>query len=45
LVCACTQNVVDNVDEHVVKQAVLQAVRSCPESGCGGEHDDEESLG
>ncbi|AQL06810.1 hypothetical protein ACJX0J_038320 [Zea mays] len=39
------ENVVDNVDEHVVKQAVLQAVRSCPESGCGGEHDDEESLG
>lgn len=34
------ENVADNVDEHVVKQAVLQAVRSCSEGG--SEHDDEE---
>ena len=35
----CTQNVADNVDEHVVKQAVLQAVRNCSESG--SEQDEE----
>jgi len=32
--------VAENVDEHVVKQAVLQAIRSCSEGG--REHDDEE---
>jgi len=32
--------VAENVDEHVVKQAVLQAIRSCSEGG--SEHDDEE---
>ncbi|XP_066351169.1 transcription factor bHLH61-like [Miscanthus floridulus] len=33
------ENVADNVDEHVVKQAVLQAVRNCSESG--SEQDEE----
>ncbi|KAF8721098.1 hypothetical protein HU200_023516 [Digitaria exilis] len=33
------ENVTQNVDEHVVKEAVLQAIRSCSESG--SEHDDE----
>ncbi|CAD6222561.1 unnamed protein product [Miscanthus lutarioriparius] len=28
------QNQVDNVDEHVVKQAVLQAIRTCSSQGC-----------
>ena len=27
------ENQVENVDEHVVKQAVLQAIRNCSESG------------
>lgn len=25
---------VDNVDEHVVKQAVIQAIRTCSSDGC-----------
>ncbi|KAG0546309.1 hypothetical protein BDA96_02G436500 [Sorghum bicolor] len=28
------ENQVDNVDEHVVKQAVLQAMRTCSSQGC-----------
>ncbi|XP_066381975.1 transcription factor bHLH61-like [Miscanthus floridulus] len=33
------ENVADNMDEHVVKQAVLKAVRNCSESG--SEQDEE----
>jgi hypothetical protein len=36
-VVLCAQN----VDEHAVKQAVLQAIRSCSSSESGSEHDEE----
>nr|CAB3458963.1 unnamed protein product [Digitaria exilis] len=32
------ENQVENVDEHVIKQAVLQAIRTCSEGDCQQEH-------
>jgi hypothetical protein len=34
------KNLMEKVDEHVVKQAVLRAIRSC--SGSGGDHHDDD---
>uniref|UniRef100_A0A0E0D078 Plant bHLH transcription factor ACT-like domain-containing protein n=3 Tax=Oryza TaxID=4527 RepID=A0A0E0D078_9ORYZ len=35
-----SENLMEKVDEHVVKQAVLRAIRSC--SGSGGDHHDDD---
>jgi hypothetical protein len=39
------QNLVENVDEHVIKQAVLRVIRTARVSqSAGGEHDDDDQM-